>query len=124
MRQSVGKSPAARQGVPQPKLTGTGSTDKIDAVRLALIAALSLLPACDKLGSAEAEASGELSRAECVQMTIRVNELRNKELGRVNSKEQKNTVDRCMSHGSRAQLECVQFANNASELARCDELGK
>lgn len=93
-------------------------------MRHALIVALFLPLACDKLGSPEAEANGELSRAECVQMTIRVNELRNKELGRVNSKEQKNTVDRCMSHGSRAQLECVQFANNSTELARCDELAK
>lgn len=110
--------------MPRPKLTGTASADKIDAVRLAMLVALSLLPACDRLDPAGAHANGELSRAECVQMTIRVNELRNQELGRVNSKEQKNTVDRCMSHGSRAQFECVQFANNASELARCDELGK
>ncbi|MBI3202801.1 MAG: hypothetical protein HYZ29_14780 [Myxococcales bacterium] len=79
---------------------------------------------CDALSSGGGAPAGELSRAECVQMTIRVNELRNKELGRVNAKEQKNTVDGCMSHGTRAQLECVQFANNASELARCDELAK
>lgn len=110
--------------MPGPKLTARGSADKISAVRFAVILALFLLPACDKLGSTEAQASGELSRAECVQMTIRVNELRDKELGRVNSKEQKNTVDRCMSHGSRAQFECVQFANTASEVARCDELAK
>lgn len=79
---------------------------------------------CDKLGSGEAQASGELSRAECVQMTLRINELRNKELGRVNSKEQRTSVDRCMEHGTREQFECVAFANNATEVARCDERGK
>lgn len=88
------------------------------------LSAFLLLVGCDKLGVGGGQATGELSRAECVQMTIRVNELQNKELGRVNSKEQKNTVDRCMEHGSRAQFECVQFANNASEVARCDDLAK
>jgi hypothetical protein len=88
-----------------------------------MLAALTVI-GCDKLGTGGEPPAGELSRAECVQMTIRINELRNKELGRVNSKEQKNTVDSCMGRGTRAQLECVQFANNASELARCDELAK
>ncbi len=82
------------------------------------------LVGCDKIGSDTGEATGELSRAECVQMTIRVNELRDKELGRVNSKQQRTTVDGCMSHGTRAQFECVQFANSQPELARCDERAK
>ncbi|MCK6536437.1 MAG: hypothetical protein L6Q84_25995 [Polyangiaceae bacterium] len=88
-----------------------------------MLAALTVT-GCDKLGTGGEPPAGELSRAECVQMTIRINELRNKELGRVNSKEQKNTVDSCMGHGTRAQFECVQFVSNASELARCDELAK
>jgi hypothetical protein len=92
-------------------------------VRARWLSSFLLLLGCDQLGSSAAKA-GELSRAECVQMTIRVNELRNKELGRVNSKEQKNTVDGCMAHGTRAQFECVQFANNSGELARCDDLAK
>lgn len=82
------------------------------------------LGGCDRLGSGTDQATGELSRADCVQMTIRINELRNQELGRVNSKQQRVTVDGCMSHGTRAQFECVQFANNQAELARCDERAK
>jgi len=78
--------------------------------------------ACDKLGAGEAEAKGELSRAECVQMTIRINELKNQELGRVNAAEQRNATDRCMQHGTRAQFECVEFARTGAEVARCDEL--
>jgi hypothetical protein len=50
--------------------------------------------------------------------------LRDKELGRASSVKQKNTVDGCMAHGTQAQFECVQFANNAAELARCDDLAK
>jgi hypothetical protein len=68
--------------------------------------------------------SGELTRGECVQMVVRLDELKNKELGRVNSVEQRGAVDHCMAHGSRAQLECVNFANNAGEVARCQELEK
>lgn len=121
MPRRLGKRRHARQG-PAGKLTGRASTDKIASVRIALFPALFLaLAGCDQLGGAP---SGELSRAECVEMTIKVNELRNRELGRVNSKEQRTSVDRCMQHGTRAQYECVQFANNAGELTRCDDLQK
>lgn len=123
MSPSVGKSAAWRQGCDPPEVDGLASARQDPHVRAATLSTLFLLLGCDKLSPGE-RAAGELSRAECVQMTIRVNELRNKELGRVNSKEQKNTVDRCMQHGSRAQYECVQFANNSTELARCDELAK
>ncbi|MBK7584599.1 MAG: hypothetical protein IPI67_30980 [Myxococcales bacterium] len=92
-------------------------------MRVELLAVCFLLLGCDKLSGAEPPA-GELSRGECVQMTIRLNELRDKELGRVNSKQQRNTVDHCMQHGTRAQFDCVQFASNASEVARCDERAK
>lgn len=57
-------------------------------------------------------------------MVIRLNELRNRELGRTNSVEQRRAVDQCMERGTRAQLECVDFANNSHETTRCDELAK
>jgi hypothetical protein len=50
-----------------------------------------------------------------------VNQLKNKELGRANSVDQRVDVDRCVEKGTRAQFECVEFANTAAEIARCDE---
>jgi len=84
-------------------------------------AALALVvgPACDTAGG-----KGELSRSQCVQMVLKVNNLRDKELGRATSVNQRNTVDNCMAHGTKAQFDCVQFANNASELVRCEDLAK
>lgn len=75
---------------------------------------------CEK----QAPAGAELSRGECVQMVIRVNELRNAEMGRVNDADRRRAVDGCMEHGTRAQLECVNHSSNARELSRCDELAK
>jgi hypothetical protein len=81
--------------------------------------AAGLLWGCDT-GSGK----GDLSRAQCVEMVLKVNKLRNAELGRATSVNQRTTVDGCMAHGTKAQFECVQFANNAGELKRCDDLAK
>lgn len=85
----------------------------------ALLAGVLLSSACDKVGG-----GGQLTREQCVQMVLRLNQLRDKELGRASSVKQRNTVDGCMQHGTKAQFDCVQFASNASEVARCDELAK
>jgi hypothetical protein len=84
-----------------------------------LSASLFGLWACEKTAP-----TGELSRDECVKMVLRLNELRDRELGRANSVEQRSAVDRCLEHGTRRQLECVEFARSAGEVARCDELAK
>jgi hypothetical protein len=81
--------------------------------------AIALGPGCNTGGG-----KGELSRAQCVQMVLKVNNLRDKELGRATSVNQRNTVDDCMAHGTKAQFDCVQFANNAAELVRCEDLAK
>jgi hypothetical protein len=86
---------------------------------LAASLAVGLFAGCD-----ENSGKGELSRAQCVQMVLKVNKLRDSELGRVTSVKQRNTVDDCMAHGTKSQFECVQFANNAGELKRCTDLAK
>jgi len=80
---------------------------------------LLLTPSCEK-----SSGGGQLTRSQCVQMVLKLDQLRDKDLGRATSVKQRNTVDSCMEHGTTAQYECVQFANNASESARCDELAK
>jgi hypothetical protein len=90
----------------------------VTRVSVAILAALGLL-ACEKTAP-----PSELTRDECVKLVIRLDELRNKELGRANSVEQRTAVDRCLEHGTKKQMECVEFASNAGEVARCDELTK
>lgn len=88
------------------------------------LSAALLVPMLAPAACETAGATGELSRAECVQMTVKIDKLRNAELGRSTSVKQRNTVDGCMAHGTKAQYECVQFANNGGELVRCDDLAK
>lgn len=83
--------------------------------------ALFSLVACEKK-AAEGESSGELTRDECLRMVVRLNQLKNKELGRTNDVERRGDVDSCLAHGTRAQLECVEFARNSGEVERCSEL--
>jgi hypothetical protein len=87
-----------------------------------ILCALLLLPCCKKEGGDEGATAGELTRDECVRMVVRVNELKNKELGRTNDVERRGGVDSCMEHGTRAQLECVEFARNGGEVERCSDL--
>jgi len=89
--------------------------------RLLSLCALLTLGACEKTDTAS---GSELSRDECVKMVVRVNELENKELGRTNDAERHGSVDSCLQRGTRAQLECVEFAKNAGEVARCSELSR
>lgn len=86
-----------------------------------ILCALLLLPSCKKEGGDASASAGELTRDECVRMVVRVNELKNKELGRANDVERRGSVDSCMEHGTRAQLECVEFARNGSEVERCSD---
>lgn len=88
-----------------------------------LVAAL-LLPLLTAAACEQAGGTGELTREQCVQMTVKIDKLRNAELGRSNSVKQRNTVDGCMAHGTKAQYDCVQFANTGGELVRCDDLAK
>jgi hypothetical protein len=81
--------------------------------------------ACFAIASCKNEAPGnELSRDECVRMVVRVNQLKNAELGRTNDVERRGGVDSCMEHGTRAQLECVEFARTGREVERCSELAR
>jgi hypothetical protein len=83
------------------------------------LSGIACLAACDK-----GDAQGELNKSECLNMVVRIDKLKNGELGRVNNVEERGAIDHCMKHGTRAQAECVNFANNAGELARCSELEK
>lgn len=87
-----------------------------------ILYALLLLTSCKQESSDEAATAGELTRDECVRMVVRVNQLKNKELGRTNDVERRGGVDSCMEHGTRAQLECVEFARNGGEVERCSDL--
>jgi hypothetical protein len=80
-----------------------------------------LLSSCKKESPEDGAAQSELSRDECVRMVVRVNQLKNKELGRTNDVERRGGVDSCMEHGTRAQLECVEFARSGTEVERCSE---
>lgn len=91
----------------------------VTRISAAVLVAVLGAGACEKT-----EAAGELSRDECVKLVIRLDELRNKEMGRANSAGQRTAVDRCMEHGTKKQMECVEFATNAGEVARCDDLTK
>jgi hypothetical protein len=84
-----------------------------------ILCAALLLGSC-KEGSVESE----LNRDECVRMVVRVNQLKNQELGRANDVERRGDVDSCMTHGTRAQLECVEFARNGGEVERCSDLAR
>jgi hypothetical protein len=88
---------------------------------IAIAGALLSLLACEKKAD-EGESTGELTRDECVRMVVRVNQLKNKELGRTNDVERRSGIDSCMAHGTRAQLECVEFARNGGEVERCGRL--
>lgn len=83
-----------------------------------------VLASCKKESSEDGASESELTRDECVRMVVRVNQLKNKELGRTNDVERRGGVDSCMQHGTRAQLECVEFARNGAEVERCSERGR
>jgi hypothetical protein len=80
-----------------------------------------VLSSCKEDGSENGTAENELSREECVRMVVRVNQLKNQDLGRTNDVERRGDVDACMQHGTRAELECVDFARNGAEVERCSE---
>ena len=78
-------------------------------------AAISLLAACQKSGG------GELSRSECVELTIRRDNLKNGELGRANDANRRQDVDRCVASGTRRWADCIKFSRSVADVNACDE---
>ncbi len=64
--------------------------------------------------------AGALQRRECEELTLRVDRLKDAELGAASDVDRNRRVDRCMKSGTRAWADCVKFAQTASAVTDCE----
>ncbi|HMR05106.1 MAG TPA: hypothetical protein PKA88_05000 [Polyangiaceae bacterium] len=92
--------------------------------RIALVAPCVgiLLAGSAVTGCERDQSAGALQRRECEELTLRVDRLKNAELGAASDVDRDRRVDRCMKRGTRPWAECVKFAQTASAVTDCERL--
>lgn len=63
---------------------------------------------------------GELSRAECMNLSTKKDRIKSGELGRTNDAARRKDVDRCVEHGTKRWKSCIEFASTPREIDSCD----